>query len=82
MCFETQVKCLTLWDFLLSLDIRISCFHDPENFFLIDQVKVMLDHQLHDAGGDREIDQLLRIKAVDQAVEQSACESVSGTDGL
>ena len=67
---KTQMEHLILWDFLLSLNVGFSGLHDPENFSFIDQVKIMLDHQLHDAGCDGKIDQLLRIKTVDQAVKK------------
>ena len=79
---KTQMEHLILWDFLLSLNVGFSGLHDPENFFFIDQVKIMLDHQLHDAGCDGKIDQLLRIKTVDQAVKKPTGKGITGANGL
>ena len=57
-----------------------SGFHNPENFFLAHQVEIMLDHQLHDTGGDGKVNQFLRGELVHQAMDQSSGEGISRAD--
>ena len=42
----------------------------------------MLDHQLHDAGCDGEVDELLRGEPVYQAVNQGSGKGISGPYGF
>ena len=42
----------------------------------------MLDHQLHDAGGDGKVDELLRRKLMYKTVNQCSGEGISGSNGF